>query len=131
MHVDTYFWNFLCYMKIQYDFLYIYLRDLAVCMKTKHFFWQNPGILIPDLYLYIIKIQTNINQNAVKKFLENHRFFKGFFFWNCFWLGPARPMWRGWTQQAWLGHWPKPVTRLNNLKHAWISSLVHELYEGN
>ena len=26
-------------------------------------FWRKPGILIPDLYLYSIKIQTNINQN--------------------------------------------------------------------
>jgi hypothetical protein len=54
------------------------------------------------LYLYIIKIQTNINQNAVKKFLENHRFFKGFFFeiffgWAqpgpCGGAGPSRPGW--------------------------------------
>jgi hypothetical protein len=26
-------------------------------------FWRKPGILIPDLYLYSIKIKTNINQN--------------------------------------------------------------------
>jgi len=42
---------------------------LAVCMKTKYFFVvliffrRKPGILIPDLYLYNIKIQTNIKQN--------------------------------------------------------------------
>ena len=42
------------------------VRVLAVCMKTKHFFflnkhffcWQKPGIFIPDLYLYSTKIQT-------------------------------------------------------------------------
>ena len=27
--------------------------------------WQKPGILIPDLYLYSIKIQSDIDQNAV------------------------------------------------------------------
>jgi hypothetical protein len=55
-------------MKIQYDFFYIFLRDLAVCMKTKHFFLRKPGILITDLYICIIKIQTNIDQNAVNFF---------------------------------------------------------------
>jgi hypothetical protein len=55
-------------MKIQYElYLYIYLRDLAVCMKTKNFL-KKPGILIPDLYLYNIKIHTNIDQNTVKYF---------------------------------------------------------------
>jgi hypothetical protein len=41
MRANTYFWTFyfLCiyiYMKIQYD---LFFRDLAVCMKTKHFFY--------------------------------------------------------------------------------------------
>jgi len=42
-------------------------------MKTKHFilfflilFLMKTIYLIPDLYLYSIKIQTNIDQNAVK-----------------------------------------------------------------
>jgi len=30
---------------------------------------------MPDLYLYSIKIQTDINQNAVKTLQKNHRFF--------------------------------------------------------
>ena len=42
--------------------------------------WQKPGILILDLYLYNIKIQTGIDQNALKKFAENHIFLK-----NNFW----------------------------------------------
>jgi len=29
-------------------------------------FWQKPGISIPNLYFYSIKIQTNIDQNTVK-----------------------------------------------------------------
>jgi len=29
-----------------------------------------------------------------------------------FWLGPARPVWLGWTQQSYPGHWPNLVTRL-------------------
>ena len=42
--------------------------------------WWKPGILMPDLYLYSIKIQTDIDQNAVKTLQKNHRFF-----WNTFW----------------------------------------------
>jgi len=49
-------------------------------MKTKYFFifllsLQKPGILIPDLYLYSIKIQIGIDKNAAKKFMENHIYF--------------------------------------------------------
>jgi hypothetical protein len=42
------------------------LKDLAVCMKTKVFFLK-PGTLILNLYLYDIKIQTDINKNDVEK----------------------------------------------------------------
>ena len=31
-------------------------------------FWQKLGILILDLYLYNIKIQTNTKQNSVEKY---------------------------------------------------------------
>jgi len=67
-------------------------------------FRQKLGVLILDLYLYGIKIQTNTKQNLVEKytgksqiffeiiFEENFLFFSG--------LGPAQPMWLGWTQQA-------------------------------
>jgi hypothetical protein len=65
-------------------------------MKTKHFFLRKLGILIPDLYLYSIKIQTNIDQNAVKNIQENHKFFKKKFR-IFFGLDPAWPMWLGWT----------------------------------
>jgi len=62
---------------------------------------RKPGILILDLYLYNIKIQTGIDQNAVKKFAKNHIFKKIIFEeLNFFGLGPARPIWLGWTQQA-------------------------------
>jgi hypothetical protein len=57
------------------------VRVLAVCMKTKHFFlktWQKLGILIPDLYLYSIKIQTDIDQNAVTKLQKITDFLKSF-----------------------------------------------------
>jgi hypothetical protein len=59
--------------------------------ENKTFFLRKPGILIPDLYLYNIKIQTNINQNAVKNIRKNHKFFEKIFG-ICFGLGPARPM---------------------------------------
>jgi len=38
--------------------------------------WQKLGILIPDLYIYNIKIQIDIDQNAVKNIRENHKFLK-------------------------------------------------------
>ena len=38
-------------------------------------FWQKLGILILDLYLYGIKIQTNTKQDSVEKSAENHRYF--------------------------------------------------------
>jgi len=39
-----------------------------------------------------------------------------------FWVDLTQPAWRGWTQSAQPGHWPKPVTRLGTVgkRHAWI-----------
>jgi len=72
-------------MKIQYDFLFIFER--LGCMhenKTFYFififsffflfFLRKHGILILDLYLYSIKIQTNIDQNAVKYLRKSTNF---------------------------------------------------------
>ena len=47
---------------------YLFFRDLAICMKTKHFFY----VLTKTKYFNTgfvslqYKIQTNIDQNAVK-----------------------------------------------------------------
>ena len=85
------------------------MRDLAVCMKTKHFFmfWKKPGISIPDLYLYNIKIQTNIDQNAVKYLRKITDFFWNNFWRNFFFLFFGL----GWTQPPmWLDP-TKPCTR--------------------
>jgi len=41
--------------------IFLALRDLAVCMKTKVFLKKNQVFLISDLYFYDIKIQTNIS----------------------------------------------------------------------
>jgi len=57
------------------------LERLGRMHENKTFFlktWQKPGILISDLYLYSIKIQTDIDQNTVID-LE-----KITFFWNNF-----------------------------------------------
>jgi hypothetical protein len=75
-------------------------------MKTKHFilfyfsffyfsFLTKTRYLIPDLYLYNIKIQINTDQNTVKYLRKIIDFLKDFF---IFGLGPTRPMWLGWTQ---------------------------------
>jgi hypothetical protein len=47
-----------------------------------------------DLYLYSIKIQTNIDQNAVKYLRKIIDFFKRIFFEDFFFgLDPTRPIW--------------------------------------
>jgi len=78
----------------KYDVIFS-LRDLAVCMKTKTFFfskfWRKPGILIPDLYLYGIKIQTNIKQNSITKYTGKSQIFPKIFFWKFLELGQTRP----------------------------------------
>jgi hypothetical protein len=84
IHAKTYFFE-VFFSVWQYDMVFS-LRDLAVCLKTKTnffnflMFWQKSGILILDLYLYSIKIQTNIKQNLVKKTWKNYNFWN-FFFW--------------------------------------------------
>jgi len=69
-------------MQIRYDF-FLSLRDLAVCKKIRYFFynfsfstfWRKPSILVSDLYLYGIKIQTNIKQNLVEKYTGKSQIF--------------------------------------------------------
>jgi hypothetical protein len=98
MHANTYFWNFLCYMKIQYDFLLLlFFRDLAVCMKTKTFFY----ILTKTWYFntgFVYLQYKNTNRywsKYSKKYTRKSRIFEKIFFGIFFGLGPARPMWLG------------------------------------
>ena len=88
MHANTYFWNFLCYMKIQYDFFlktwpYAWKQNILFYFYFFNFliilFLRKPSILILDLYIYNIKIQTNISK-CNKIFAENHVFLKRIFF---------------------------------------------------
>jgi hypothetical protein len=47
--------------------------------ETKTFFLMfglKPGILIPDLYFYDIKIQTHIKKNSVEKYAGKSQTFK-------------------------------------------------------
>ena len=111
-------------MKIQYDFIfYFFVFEIFGRMhenKTFYFMffvWMKIKYLKPDLYLYSIKIQTNIDQNAVKYLQKITDFEKNFsksFF--IFGLSPTRPMWLGWTQPPVHGHWPKPVTQTNHAR---------------
>jgi len=60
------FLNFLLYENMIWKFLIRFERlDYMHENKTffLNFFRRKPGILIPDLYLYNIKIQTDIKQN--------------------------------------------------------------------
>jgi len=78
--------------------IWFFLRGLTVCMKIKKlfylfyyyffFFFTKTRYLIPDLYLYSIKIQTDINQNAVKYLRKITDFLKEFFWRIFFWAGP-------------------------------------------
>jgi len=53
-------------------------------------FWRKPGILIPNLYLYSIKIQTNTKQNEVENCAGKSQIFlkKIFYFFWDFFTGP-------------------------------------------
>jgi len=67
-------------MKIRYEFFlfFIFIFERLGRMhenkKNNLMSWWKPGILIPDLYLYSIKIQTDIDQNTVKNIWENHKY---------------------------------------------------------
>ena len=64
-------------------------------------FWRKPGILIPDLYFYGVKIQTNIKQNLVEKYTEKIQFKKKINFFFFFGLHPAigaGPNYSGWAR---------------------------------
>jgi len=44
-------------------------------MKTKVFFLKIGYFLIPDLYFYDIKIQTNLSLNEIEKSVEKSQIF--------------------------------------------------------
>jgi hypothetical protein len=54
-------------MKIRYDFFFrlgrMHENKIFFLIFIFSTFQRKPGVLIPDLYLYGIKIQTNIVQN--------------------------------------------------------------------
>jgi hypothetical protein len=55
-------------------------------------FWRKLGIIILDLYLYGIKIQTNTKQNSVGKYTEKSQIFLEIIFEESFfleWAGPG------------------------------------------
>jgi hypothetical protein len=44
--------------------------------ENKNIFLKKPDILIPDLYLYDIKIQIDINQNGVENYAGKSQFLR-------------------------------------------------------
>jgi hypothetical protein len=57
--------------------------------NKNNFFYEKLGILIPDLYFYSIKIQTNIKKILVEKYAGKSQFFqKNFLF---FLIGSVLP----------------------------------------
>jgi len=79
-------------MKIKYDFFNLFLERFGRMHKNSFLFfsifWRKPGISIPDLYLYSIKIQSNIDQNEVKILRKITNFFE-IIFENFFLAGPS------------------------------------------
>jgi len=76
---------------------FIFLERLGRMHENKIFIiiiflmsWWKPGILIPDLYLYSIKIQIDIDQNAVKTLQKKITYFFEILF-EEFFLGWAQP----------------------------------------
>jgi len=76
----------------------IFFRDLVACKKTRHFFYiifflltfhRKTGILIPDLYHYSIKIETNMKQKFDRKIYGKVTDF----FWTR--SDPTQPFWYG------------------------------------
>ena len=99
MHANTYFLKFsLIYENTIWIFYFYYFWETwPHAWKQKIYiflmFWRKPGILIPDLYLYSIKIQTNPKQNEVENCAGKSQIFlkKIFFFFGIFLLGRTRP----------------------------------------
>jgi hypothetical protein len=93
MHAK-YFLNFsLLYKDTIWNF-FLFFKRLGRLHENKNIFFYvltKLGILIPDLYLYNIKIQTNIDQNTLKNIQEITNFWKDFF--GIFFSGWAGPSW--------------------------------------
>jgi len=81
--------------------IWFFLETLSYEWKQKHIFcfiiffatfWRKLGILIPDMYLYSIKTQTDINKKYMEKITNS---------WNDFfcWAGPG-PVILGWAGAA-------------------------------
>jgi len=78
--------TFFLYENMTWSFLW---ETWPYAWKPKHFFlkkkfWRKPGILIPDLYFYDVKIQTNIKQNLVEEHAEKSQIFKNIYFFELF-----------------------------------------------
>jgi hypothetical protein len=73
---------------------HFFFEVFFVGWKQKYFFqcfWWKPGILIPDLYLYGIKIHTDINQHGVEKYAGKSQFFPKMIFWIYIFFRLGRP----------------------------------------
>ena len=101
------------------------IRTLALVKihshEKNHYFFFNSWF-----WYQWINWQKYIFPKTCKIFISMLSIFFVFIFFGFFGLGPAQPTWAGlgWTQPARPGHWPKPVTRLGNMKHAWTKSRV-------
>jgi len=113
MHANTYFLKFSLLYENTIWFFFIFWETWPYAWKQNIFYVltkkKKEDILIPDLYLYSIKIQTNIDQNTVKYLQKITDFFEinfeEIFFWAGLDLaGPSRvtgpSQWPDWLLNA-------------------------------
>ena len=97
MHTKNIFLKFSLLYSNTICFIYLFLRDLAVCMKTKHFFIIFSNVLTKTGYFntgFISLQYKNTNRywsKCSKKICEKSHFFFKFFLMNLIFLGWAQP----------------------------------------
>jgi hypothetical protein len=146
MHVKIFFFEvFFVVWKYNMIFFFCFLETWSYAWKQRHIsffmFWWKPGILIPDLYFYGIKIQPDINQNDIEKCTGKSQIFPKwflnfFYFFKLIWVGLGQPIligagpgpsiWagpllQGWTQPSRVGWADDPACG----HHRLVTVLMH------
>ena len=136
------FWIFLCCMKIQYEiifyFLFYFWETWPYAWKQKHFF----NVLTKTEYFnteFVSLQYKNTNRywsKCSKKYTrKSQKKIKNIYLEFFFRLGPARPMWLGWTQlvstckRAWTIHARLLQSRCNQSSSAQYLCIICEVGE--
>jgi hypothetical protein len=100
-------------------------------MKTKTFFLdENWVFLIPDLYLYGIKIQINIKQNSVTKYTGKLQIFSKIFFLKIFGTRPDPAKKKDWAKIKPKNKIRSPFYRAGLSPAAWAGLMFQPVRTG-